>query len=133
MLNVIALPAHINNLYNTVFWALVQQGKKTVREAHAELNVCTISITLFCPRADQPVLLHLFQGTVSSQKNDILFDRFGVNYNTIDEMYRRGTILIWQADDGESVRPSVCSVAFIGVDLGYRAASQSWQEGRDAA
>jgi tRNA(His) 5'-end guanylyltransferase len=129
----VVMTAHINNLYNTVFWALVQQGKKTVREAHAELNVCTIGITLFSLPADQPVLLHSFQGTVSSQKNDILFDRFGINYNNIDEMYRRGTILMWQADDGESVRSPVCSVVFTDADLAFRTGSQSWQESRDAA
>lgn len=31
--------AHINNLYNTAFWALIQQGQLSVREAHATLNV----------------------------------------------------------------------------------------------
>ena len=33
------ITAHINNLYNTVFWALVQQGGQTTREAHATLRV----------------------------------------------------------------------------------------------
>jgi len=33
-------PAHINNLYNTTFWALVQQGGQTTTEAHATLRVC---------------------------------------------------------------------------------------------
>lgn len=31
---------HINNLYNTTFWALVQQGGQTTTEAHATLRVC---------------------------------------------------------------------------------------------
>jgi len=31
--------AHINNLYNTTFWALVQQGGQTTTEAHATLRV----------------------------------------------------------------------------------------------
>lgn len=31
--------AHVNNLYNTVFWALVQQGGKSTTEAHAALKV----------------------------------------------------------------------------------------------
>lgn len=30
---------HINNLYNTTFWALVQQGGQTTTEAHATLRV----------------------------------------------------------------------------------------------
>ena len=31
--------AHINNLYNTAFWALVQQGGQTTKEAHETLRV----------------------------------------------------------------------------------------------
>jgi tRNA(His) guanylyltransferase len=31
--------AHINNLYNTAFWALVQQGGETTTQAHATLRV----------------------------------------------------------------------------------------------
>ena len=34
-----ARPAHINNLYNTVFWALIQQGGKSEREAYEILRV----------------------------------------------------------------------------------------------
>ncbi|PAV16487.1 tRNAHis guanylyltransferase [Pyrrhoderma noxium] len=62
---------HINNLYNTVFWALVQQGGQTTTEAHATLR-----------------------GTVSSQKHEILFSRFGINYNTLPARYRKGSILV---------------------------------------
>lgn len=45
--------AHINNVYNTVFWALVLQGGQTTTEAHATLRVS--SITLFlrsCPHIE---------------------------------------------------------------------------------
>ena len=31
--------AHINNLYNTTFWALVQEGGETTTEAHQTLKV----------------------------------------------------------------------------------------------
>lgn len=42
--------AHINNLYNTAFWALIQQGGSTTAEAHEVLRVseklkcCLVSI-----------------------------------------------------------------------------------------
>lgn len=62
---------HINNLYNTVFWKLVLEGGRTNQEADAEL----------C-------------GTFSSDKNEMLFTKFGVNYNNLPEMYRKGTILV---------------------------------------
>lgn len=32
--------AHVNNLYNTAFWALVQEGKQTTTQAHETLRVC---------------------------------------------------------------------------------------------
>ena len=41
---------HINNLYNTTFWALINQGKLTNTEAHAKLK-----------------------GTLAAEKNEILF------------------------------------------------------------
>lgn len=62
---------HINNLYNTVFWKLVIDDRKSNTDAEAEL----------C-------------GTFSSDKNEMLFSRFGVNYNNLPEMYRKGTILV---------------------------------------
>ncbi|KAF9229893.1 tRNAHis guanylyltransferase-domain-containing protein, partial [Melanogaster broomeanus] len=62
---------HINNLYNTVFWALVQQGGQTTTEAHATLR-----------------------GTVSSQKHEILFKRFHVNYNDIPARFRKGSVVV---------------------------------------
>ncbi|KAG5641868.1 hypothetical protein DXG03_004092 [Asterophora parasitica] len=62
---------HINNLYNTVFWALVQQSGETTTQAHATLR-----------------------GTVSKEKHEILFTRFQVNYNQIDERYRKGSVLV---------------------------------------
>ncbi|TIA92718.1 hypothetical protein E3P99_00479 [Wallemia hederae] len=62
---------HINNLYNTSFWAIVQQGGKTEREAHK-----------------------ILQGTVSAQKHDILYKDYGINYNTLDEMYKKGSVLV---------------------------------------
>ncbi|OCF45660.1 tRNA(His) guanylyltransferase [Kwoniella heveanensis CBS 569] len=63
---------HINNLYNTSFWALVKSGQTT-----AEANKA-------------------LQGTDSKDKNEILFSRFGVNYNTLPAMYRKGSICLRQ-------------------------------------
>lgn len=41
--------AHINNLYNTIFWALVMQGGETTTQAHATLRVIS---TFFYPTFD---------------------------------------------------------------------------------
>ncbi|KAI5478761.1 tRNA(His) guanylyltransferase [Pseudohyphozyma bogoriensis] len=65
---------HINNMYNTCFWSLVLTGGLTEKEAHKELS----------------------QGTISSQKQELLFSRFGINYNKLPEMFKKGSTLIWE-------------------------------------
>lgn len=34
------------------------------------------------------------QGTVSKQKHEILFSRFQMNYNQVDQRYRKGSVLV---------------------------------------
>ncbi|TYJ53922.1 hypothetical protein B9479_005471, partial [Cryptococcus floricola] len=58
---------HINNLYNTTFWALVHGGCSTT-----ESN-------------------RILQGTTSKDKNEILFTRFQINYNNLPEAFRKGS------------------------------------------
>lgn len=62
---------HINNLYNTCFWNLVRKKGLTKVEAEEQLRK-----------------------TVSADKNEILFSEFGINYNTLPAMFRKGTILV---------------------------------------
>lgn len=62
---------HINNLYNTCFWELVKKGGMKTEEAHERLK-----------------------GTLSDQKNEILFSQFGINYAKIDPIWRKGTTFI---------------------------------------
>lgn len=64
--------AHINNLYNTTFWALVLQGGQTEREAHESLK-----------------------GSYSKDKHEILFRQFGINYDKLPALYRKGTTLVY--------------------------------------
>lgn len=61
---------HINNLYNTVFWSLVLTAGVTPQQAEERLK-----------------------GTLAGDKNEILFSEFGINYNNVDELYRKGTIV----------------------------------------
>ncbi|KZP22625.1 tRNAHis guanylyltransferase [Athelia psychrophila] len=62
---------HINNLYNTTFWALVQQGGESTTQAHATLR-----------------------GTNSSAKHEIMHSRFQMNYNDISARFRKGTVIV---------------------------------------
>lgn len=67
---------HINNLYNTTFWNLVIRGNLTTKEAENRLI-----------------------GTLSSDKNEILFKEFGINYNNEPEMFKKGTIFVRELVD----------------------------------
>ncbi|XP_061690708.1 probable tRNA(His) guanylyltransferase isoform X2 [Syngnathoides biaculeatus] len=67
---------HINNLYNTVFWTLVQKGGLTTVQAEDRLK-----------------------GTLAADKNEILFSEFDINYNKEPAVYRKGTTLIWEKHD----------------------------------
>ncbi|XP_057631211.1 probable tRNA(His) guanylyltransferase isoform X1 [Chionomys nivalis] len=67
---------HINNLYNTVFWALIQKSGLTPVQAQERLK-----------------------GTLAGDKNEILFSQFHINYNDEPQMYRKGTVLVWQKVD----------------------------------
>nr|CAD1819046.1 unnamed protein product [Ananas comosus var. bracteatus] len=58
---------HINNQYNTCFWMLVKSGK-TEREAQ-----------------------EMLKGTLSKDKNELLFQQFGVNYDKLPAMFRKGS------------------------------------------
>ncbi|KAL8945298.1 MAG: hypothetical protein Q9211_000174 [Gyalolechia sp. 1 TL-2023] len=61
---------HINNLYNTTFWALVQRGGMKTTQAEETLK-----------------------GTLAAAKNDILFSNFGINYNKESEQFKKGSVI----------------------------------------
>ncbi|QRW26057.1 tRNA(His) guanylyltransferase [Rhizoctonia solani] len=70
---------HINNLYNTTFWALVQGGGMTAREAETRLK-----------------------GTLSKDKHEILFSNYGINYNGLPETIKKGSVLVREVIQSES-------------------------------
>ncbi|KAF8872582.1 Thg1 C terminal domain-containing protein [Infundibulicybe gibba] len=84
---------HINNLYNTTFWALVQQGGQTAAEAHGTLK-----------------------GTMSNQKQEILFSRFNINYNHVSVRYRKGSIVIRQEVSDQASEIACGAVPAGGAD-----------------
>lgn len=78
---------HINNLYNTCFWKLVQEKGLTPAQAQDKLK-----------------------GTLSSDKNEILYQEFNINYNNLPEIHRKGTILMRQKKgEEEPARTPSCS------------------------
>uniref|UniRef100_A0A1D1Y4H8 Putative tRNA(His) guanylyltransferase n=1 Tax=Anthurium amnicola TaxID=1678845 RepID=A0A1D1Y4H8_9ARAE len=58
---------HVNNQFNICFWMLVKSGK-TRSQAQKFL-----------------------EGTRTSEKNELLFQQFGMNYNTLPAIFRKGS------------------------------------------
>lgn len=77
-LTILELKGHVNNLYNTTFWALVRRGEVSTTQAELELK-----------------------GTLAKDKNEILWSRFGLNYNDEDEMFRRGSCVFRESTNGD--------------------------------
>ncbi|KAK0731401.1 Thg1 C terminal domain-containing protein [Lasiosphaeris hirsuta] len=76
---------HVNNLYNTTFWTLIQLGGMDTTEAEKTLN-----------------------GTFSADKNEILFSKFSINYNNEPEIFKKGSVVF---RDYELVEPGTHNVA----------------------
>lgn len=65
------MDTHINNQYNTCFWALRKSGLSS-SVAQAALK-----------------------GTLADAKNEMLFSRFGINYNSLPVRFRKGSVILW--------------------------------------
>ncbi|KAJ3107975.1 tRNA-histidine guanylyltransferase 1-like [Phlyctochytrium planicorne] len=61
---------HINNLYNTLFWALVLDKDNPRTEVEAQ---------------------KILKDSNSASKNEMLFTRYQINYNNLPAMFRKGS------------------------------------------
>ena len=84
---------HINNLYNTTFWSLIQLGGLDNKDAEKLLAVCSLVLHLYCLPTHTLTRLLRFQGTLSADKNEILFSRFHINYNNEPEIFKKGSVV----------------------------------------
>ncbi|KAF2215875.1 hypothetical protein CERZMDRAFT_35128 [Cercospora zeae-maydis SCOH1-5] len=75
---------HINNLYNTTFWSLVLKGGEDGQGMSGT-------------EAEK-----MLKGTLASDKNEILWKNFGVNYNDEEEVFKKGSVLYRAYDDAVS-------------------------------
>ncbi|CAN6332274.1 unnamed protein product [Urochloa humidicola] len=66
---------HAGNQYNTCFWMLVKSGKSE-KEAH-----------------------EILKGTLSKDKNELLFQQFQMNYNNEPAMFRKGSCIYRQKEE----------------------------------
>ncbi|EGG18533.1 tRNA-histidine guanylyltransferase 1 [Cavenderia fasciculata] len=104
---------HINNMYNTCYWALVLQGGCTPKEA--EQTLC---------------------GTLSDAKNEILFTRFNINYNNLPQMYRKGSVIYRkmvteQGIDSRTNEPTTKSKKRLVIDHIDIIADKFWNDNPD--
>jgi tRNA(His) guanylyltransferase len=67
---------------------LVLKGGMSNIDAEKELQVQAISSD-----STKDLRSDLKQGTVSSDKNEILFKRFGINYNNEPEIFKKGSVV----------------------------------------
>ncbi|XP_045621095.2 uncharacterized protein THG [Procambarus clarkii] len=95
---------HINNMYNTCFWMLVQNGKYSRQEAEERLR-----------------------GTFSKDKRAILLDEFKQEYDLEDSLYRKGTIMFRQefARDTTSDHLATNNTRHTSADGNMRISSQA--------
>jgi len=91
---------HINNLYNTTFWALIQQGGMGNTEAEQMLKVCASII--WTSKGNISDTTQSPQGTLAADKNEILFSKFSINYNNEPEMYKKGSVVFRDVSSNES-------------------------------
>ncbi|XP_059617390.1 probable tRNA(His) guanylyltransferase [Phlebotomus argentipes] len=71
---------HVNNLYNTAFWNLVLRDNLTNSAAEERLR-----------------------GTMAAEKNELLFQRFKINYNNEPAIFRKGTVLLRKRVHAEKI------------------------------
>ncbi|CAO2823794.1 unnamed protein product [Amaranthus hypochondriacus] len=67
---------HLNNLYDTCFWKLIEGRKNEAEAGMSETEA------------------HEFlKGTQKQEQNELLFQKFDLNYKTLHPMFRQGTCL----------------------------------------
>ena len=75
----------------------------------------TKQFTLFCRQAQESL-----KGTVSSEKNELLFHDFGINYNNEPQYYRKGTTLLRKSVADENGKMKKTVVPYVDDIIGDR-------------
>lgn len=86
---------HINNLYNTVFYALTGEYSRYTGKPDGGFNVYlpeTKPFTSGRQYHSHQDATKILSGSSSGDKNEILFSSYGINYNNELEQFRKGTI-----------------------------------------
>ena len=91
------LAGHINNQYNTCFWVLVKSGE-TKTQSQDYLKVTFLwwknnFIFSWLENGSYHLALceWLLQGTQAREKNELLSNQFGIEYNSLPLIFRMGS------------------------------------------
>ena len=86
---------HVNNLYNTTFHALTGQYTKYTLDSD---NSYKINVDTKYDNKPQPLTAReatdRLSKTLSSDKHEILFKEYGINYNNELEQFKKGSVLM---------------------------------------
>lgn len=100
------IDCHINNLYNTTLHAISGNYVKYEQISKNGGDMKTTIITdyiedksKFCSTEDATQRL---KGTISSDKHEILFKEYHINYNNELEQFKKGSILVYDPDKLDS-------------------------------
>ena len=90
---------HVNNLYNTTFYALTGQYTKHSPDGFPLDTLAPSKPVLTGQEAEQKLCK-----TLSKHKHDILFLDYNINYNNECEQFKKGTLLILIPEDKAEYR-----------------------------
>lgn len=96
---------HINNLYNTTFWSLILRGGMDSQQAERALA-----------------------GTVSGDKNELLFTKFAINYNNEPDIYKKGSVIFREYELVEPGSHTAAAEADSAAEPAQLSKSQSERE-----
>lgn len=96
---------------------MIKGGGKTATEAEETLKVRLMLLFLGYIR-----ILSFCQGTRASDKHEILFSKFKINYNNEAEMFKKGTLLYRQTDIQMKALDEQKSVNRISPKVNHRSA-----------
>lgn len=83
---------------------MVLKGGMSNTDAEQELKVSPLPGVVDLPW----LIARMHQGTISSDKNEILFQRFGINYNNEEDIYKKGSVIYRQVDRPQYPSPIPC-------------------------
>ncbi len=120
---------HINNLYNTAFYALTGEYTRYVPDTSncspSNSPPTTYNLFLGDPSAKAPnrtfyshaEATQRLSGSSSADKNELMFTDYGVNYNDELQQFRKGTAIVLTPPQADTTATTAATTTTTKVDL----------------